>query len=197
MDFEDEKKITLDLDLVSITKIIRENNRIRRNKLKRQANLINQQNDHSNYSNEIYNFDNIYFKKDENTTNSFNPSLKNINKESNNIDQIRINDDINVNNSILFITDKKNKNDNRLVRSPTFEDCVKYSKNKNENILFSHKDWKYKRVLWVIFLIMSTSLCSYMIIKTLIDYSGYEVITKIRVFNDKVNLRKNFFLLKF
>ena len=177
MDFEEEKKITPDLDLVSISKIIRENNRIRRNKLKKERNLINHQNDQYNYGNEIYNFDNIFLKIDQNSD-SLNTSLNNNNER-------KSTNGIKINNSILFNTDKKNKQDKRLIRSSTFDSCAKYPQNQD---LFNDKNWKYKRIPWVIFLIMSTSLCSYMIVKTLIDYTGYEVITKIRVFNDKVIL---------
>jgi hypothetical protein len=181
MDLEEEKKITQDLDLVSISKIIRENNRIRRNKLKRQAKLINHQNDQNDLeNNEIYNFDHVFFKNDK-ISNSHEKSLDNQNRRSDNFSK-RISNDRS-NNSILFNT-HKSKKDQLLVRSSTVDNFVKYPKNEKKN---SVKDRKYQQISWFIFLIMSTSLCSYMIVKTLIDFSGYEVITKIRVFNDKVN----------
>jgi hypothetical protein len=62
--------------------------------------------------------------------------------------------------------------------------------NKKEKILddylsFLKRKKKSIQFLWISFLLISTSLCVYMIIKSVLEYLEFEVITKIRVFNER------------
>ena len=75
-----------------------------------------------------------------------------------------------------------NNNYNKNINSEKY-----YSKSESSTpSLFDQKRKKYKKLCWFIFVAISTSLCIYMIISTVLDYRAYEVITKIRVFTEKV-----------
>jgi hypothetical protein len=77
----------------------------------------------------------------------------------------------------------------RLTKSSNSIRCNNGSNQTSFNkVVSSNKHERYKRIIWLQFLMISTCLCAFMIVKTLIDYCGYEVITKIRVFNEKVSI---------
>jgi hypothetical protein len=40
------------------------------------------------------------------------------------------------------------------------------------------------RIMWLFFLLVSTGFCFYMVTRSIMDFLGYEVVTKIRVFNE-------------
>jgi hypothetical protein len=90
------------------------------------------------------------------------------------------------------IVDANSKSEPMNNRLAAISNNIRYKSGSNQqdfsSMPSSNKHEKYKKFLWANFLIISTFLCGYMIVKTLIDYCGYEVITKIRVFNEKVTI---------